>query len=36
MKQFRWIFVIVGVLFVAACTAMSLYALSEAKKESAK
>ena len=36
MKQFRWIFVIVGVLFVAACTAMSLYALSEAKKESVK
>ena len=36
MKQFRWIFVIVGVLFVAACTAMSLYALSEAQKESSK
>ena len=36
MKKFRWLFVVVGVLFLAACTAMSLYALSEAKKELAK
>jgi hypothetical protein len=36
MKQFKWILAVVGVLFLAACTAMSLYALSEAKKEAAK
>jgi hypothetical protein len=33
MKQFKWVLVVVGVLFLAACTAMSLHALSEAKKE---
>ena len=36
MKSFKWILVAVGVLFLAACTAMSLYALSEAKKEKAE
>ena len=36
MKSFKWILVAVAVLFLAACTAMSIHALSEAKKEAEK
>ena len=36
MKSLKWVLMVVGVLFVAACAAMSIHALSEAKQKAAE
>ena len=36
MKSVKWVLVVVGVLLVAVCAAMSIHALSEARQKAAE